>query len=519
MLIIISFLIIVDAQLYQYWGFRLDSTPLLYIKTPKEALASISVWIIVRQLVIGFLIGWMGWYIYRKYVNTTPNFEKAKWFFSPVMAFIVALLIIPIRGGFGIAPMNVGTAYFSKNNFLNHSAINVFWNVGFSLVESTSADKQYYFFDENKTNTLVKGYLNNNLKPDKQVIGLSKTNVIILILESFTANVIEPLGGRPGITPNINQLSKEGILFTNFYASGNRSDKGLVSILSGYPAQPNMSIIKYAGKTRSLPRLPLTLKKAGYTSAFYYGGDINFANMRSYLMDSHFDDIVSMDDFPKSTYNSKWGAQDHVVFQRLFADINCSKAPFFKTYFTLSSHEPFEVPCKFMTGTDEPSKFMNSIHYTDSCVGDFIAKAKRQPWWKNTLIILVADHGHQLPDNLPNHIFKRFHIPMLWLGGALTQTGVNDKFATQIDIASTVLHQIGLSSKQYEFSKDIYSSHTPSFAFYSYQNGFGLLRDSIGVVYDCDFKKILETKGSPTAQTVDAGKAYLQHLYRDIDKR
>jgi phosphoglycerol transferase MdoB-like AlkP superfamily enzyme len=515
---IISFIAVIDAELYHYWGFRLDITPLLYIKTPTEALASISIWAILRQLIIGIILFYVSYITFKRYIDR-KDFEKVHFIYSPMMAIIVAALIIPIRGGLGVATINVGRVYFSDKNFLNHAGINIFWNVGFSLSEYNTKNMQYYTIDKKQVPQLVNGLMGTNNIPDSIVLKKQKTNVVLIIMESFTAKVIGSLGGRSGVTPNINQLSNEGILFTNFFANADRSDKGLVAILSGYPAQPTTSIIIYANKSHSLPRIPVSLKSVGYQTAFYYGGDINFANMRSYLVDSRFDKIVSMDSFPKSTYNSKWGAHDHVVFQKLYKDLCKSKQPFFSAYFTLSSHEPFEVPCKYMIGKDDDSRFMNSIHYTDSCVGDFVAKCKTQPWWNNTLIILVADHGHPLPGRTPNHASLKFRIPMLWLGGALKHPGVVSKYATQMDIASTLLHQMGLPSEKYSFSKDIFNAKQAGFGFFVFNNGFGFQKDSTGVVYDYGSRKILEDRGMPSETELNSGKAYLQSIYTDLDNR
>lgn len=518
MLIGIVLLVVGDAELYQFWGYRMDVTPLLYLKTPKEAFASVSGWVIMGQLIFAIGIFGVFIFIFRKLQNYFGKFEKINPLWALVFLPLILLLFIPIRGGVGIAPMNTSRAYFSSNNFLNHAGINLFWNIGFSLTERKTDFKEYEFFGPQKEDSLVSGLLNHNLSPDSMVLSTQKPNVILIILESFSAKVIGSLGGEPEVTPNINALSKEGLLFTNFYASGDRSDKGLIAILCGYPAQPITSVIVYSHKTESLPKLSEDLKKDGYKTSYYYGGDLNFANMRSFLVESQFDEIVSMQDFPKSTYNSKWGANDHVVFNRFFNDVNASKTPFFKAFFTLSSHEPFEVPRTVIPGSDRASKLMNAQHYTDSCVGSFVQKARLQPWWKNTLIILVADHGHPDPGNSPNHVPAKFRIPMLWLGGALKTHGRITKFASQIDIPSTLLHQLGKTSGKYRFSKDIFAKE-PGFAYYSFNNGFGFMSDSATAVYDCGFKNVIISDGNHAPENLNFGKAYLQFLYQDFKSR
>jgi phosphoglycerol transferase MdoB-like AlkP superfamily enzyme len=517
-LLVISFLAVSDAILYKFWGFRLDSTPLLYLKTPKDAMASVSAGLIITQVVIALLLCGLSYFAYRQFFKNKEKFENTRAIYSPAMLLAIALLIIPIRGGFGIAPMNVGKVYFSSIQFLNHASINLFWNVGFSLIENSDVKNNFHYFNPQEVSTYESYIRNQNLPADSIVLTTAKPNIVLIICESLTAKVIAPLGGLKNITPELTKLSSEGLLFTHFYATGDRSDKGLVGILSGYPAQTSTSIIKYASKTRTLPRLSVSLQNNGYFTSFYYGGDIDFANMRSYLLDSKYNQIICKDSFPKSTYNSKWGTHDQFVLEKLNNNLAHTRTPFFATLFTLSSHEPFEVPMKFIKETDDQSVYLNSIHYTDSCLGDFVAKAKRQPWWKNTLIIIVADHGHRFPGKSANRDISKYKIPMLWLGGALKTKGIMDKYAAQTDIPATLLGQLSISAKDYQYSRNIFGKQ-PSFGYYVYNGGFGILNDSSAVVYDCVINKPVLKRGPSAKDLENIGKAYIQDIYTDIEKR
>lgn len=517
-LILLSLVLVSDMELYKFWGFRLDATPIVYIKTPKEALASISFWVIIRQLIIAAVIVFVFSWIFKKYIRNMPQ-EAFKLVEIPVYVFLFAFLIVPIRGGFGIAPINVGSAYFSQNSFINHAAINVYWNLGNSLADQNSKTHKYRYYDEQEAKDLVNPYLNQQDTSTAKHLNLEKPNIILIMMESFTSNMIKPLGGLPNVTPAFNSLAEEGILFTNMYSSGDRSDKGLVSILSGYPAQATFSVIKDAGKTQLLPKLPLDLKNAGYQTSFYYGGDLNFANMRSYLVSAGFANLISKDEFPANTYNSKWGAHDEVVFEKLFQDINAEKYPFFKMLFTLSSHEPFEVPVTRIKGNDEESKFLNSASYADSCLGDFIRKAKKQAWWENTWVIIVADHGMRLPGNLKVHESGKFYIPMLWLGGAIDKHLKVEKTVSQTDIAVTVLNQLGLSGNEYQFSRNIFGKNQKTDAFYIFNNGIGMVNDSMKLIFDCTNNAVIHSEGNITDSLVDVTKAYIQNIYSDLNSR
>ncbi len=509
----------VDVELYKNWGFRIDSTIMLYLKTPKESLASTKVWFTILLLTLTFATIWLSIKGYRRYIEPKwAKAEKAKWYAFPVFIFVAAIMIIPIRGGVGIAPINVGTVFFSKKPYANHAAINVQWNFLKSLTEM-NINKVPRLVDPEKSQKLVKQLLYKKNTLQTQLVTPSKQNVIIIILESFTSNVIEPLGGTPGATPGFNKWSQKGILFDHAFATGDRSDKGIVAILSGYPAQPTSSIIKYTTKTEKLPHISKVLKSQGYSSAFYYGGEINFANMNSYFVSGGYEERITLSDFPKKDLNSKWGAHDHIVFSRLLNDIEKSDTPFFKVMFTLSSHDPFDVPHKSQfDGLDWSSRYLNSIHYTDRCLNDFLTKAQSTEWWKNTWIILVADHGIMYPVSTLNNAPEKFKIPMLWLGGAITVSDtVVSSTLSQTDIPLMITNQLGLADSSFQFSKDVLFGGRP-FAYYAYNNGIGFFTDSTGFVWDNSLNGFIGEKPA-TKETEEEGKAFFQEVMKDFSSK
>jgi phosphoglycerol transferase MdoB-like AlkP superfamily enzyme len=341
------------------------------------------------------------------------------------------------------------------------------------------------------------------------------------MLESYTSSLIEPLGGLPGITPRFNQLVKEGVLFDHFYCSGDRTDKGIVAVLNGYPSQPLTSIIKEPKKTKSLPYLNKVFKQHGYRTEFTYGYNINYANFNSYLIHAEFDHITHSADFPQELNTSKWGVHDHFVFEKFFKETQASSTPFFKIMMTQSSHEPFEVPMETVIGgEDEIHRFLNSAYYTDKYLGEFIDKAKKTSWWKNTLIVITADHGHPYPDNQGVSNPKKFKIPMLWLGGALQVTDtVIHSVGAQTDIPNTVLSQFNLDANEFKFGQNILSSSYNPFAVYVFNNGFGLVKSDRLFVYDNVSNAVIQEEGALKDGDLEEGKAYIQKLYWDFNSR
>lgn len=520
LLFVFCFLIIVDIQLYGYWQFRLDATPLLYLNTPKEMLASISTLEVIYLSIVLIITFILSFYIYIKSLSKSIiNFNKTKWYNAALFFILMPTLIIPIRGGIGIIPLNVASVYFHNNIFANHNAINVVWNVGNSLINYKQVEKINFYPEKDVNNIMYELHQNN--KDNISVINISKPNILLIILESFTGDVIKEISGKEGITPNISKIIHEGMFFNNYYASGDRTDKALVALLSGYPALPTNAIVNYPDKTQKLPYLTKSLKSIGYTSTYIYGGDINFANIKSYLINGDIDKIISKDDFNSSLDNSKWGVYDEYVFDKTLEITDKSKNPFINIVMTLSSHNPYDVPYKsqFNENNDE-SKFYNSISYTDKCLGDFINKAKTKNWWKNTLVIITADHGKSVTDNIPVYAFQKYNIPMIWTGGAVSKKDtVVSTICSQTDLLNTILSQISNNSNNYQFSKNIFEMNPKSFAFYVFNNGFGFVSDSTKQIYSNSSHKFIISEGEINDKQVDKGKSYFQYLMNDFKKK
>lgn len=348
-----------------------------------------------------------------------------------------------------------------------------------------------------------------------QILNTQRPNIIFIILESFSTHLMETMGGQPNVAVNMDKFGKEGVLFTNFYANSFRTDRGLASIISGYPGQPSTSIMKYPEKTDGLPSIPRSLKNAGYSLEYYYGGDADFTNMRSYLVSSGIEKIISETDFPLSERPGKWGAPDHTLFQRFLKDLKEEKQqePFFKIVQTSSSHEPFEVP--FYRLDD---KVLNAFAYADSCVGDFVRQYKETPMWKNTLIVLVPDHLGAYPRPVENPL-EGHTIPLILIGGAVKEPRVVDTYASQIDIAATLLSQLGLPHDDFTFSKNIFNPSSPHFGYFTEPTLFGMVTAENQLVYNLDANTVQIDEGTEKGANLEKGKAFLQKLYDDLAKR
>ena len=491
---IMACIFIVDLGLYGFWGFRLDATPIFYFfSSPKDAMASVSFWFVLLGIVAMLIYAGILYCIFYYVLIREKNPMKIPYRrqnVSLALLLLTAALFIPIRGGFTVSTMNLSKVYFSSDQLMNHAAINPAFSFMYSATHQNNFEKQYRFMDPNTADKLFAEMVDKPATPADsipQLLNTQRPNIVFIILESFSTHLMETFGGQPNVAVNMDKFAKEGILFSNFYANSFRTDRGLASIISGYPGQPSTSIMKYPEKTDKLPSIPRSLKNAGYNLEYYYGGDADFTNMRSYLVSSGIGKIICDKDFPLSERTGKWGAQDHVLFQRLLKDM-------------------------------KDDKVLNAFAYADSCVGDFIKQYQELPQWKNTVFVLVPDHQGAYPYPIENPLDGQT-IPLILIGGAIKEPRVIDTYASQIDIAATLLSQLGLPHDEFTFSKDILNPSSPHFGYFTRPNYFGMVTPENQLVYNLDANTVQLDEGTEKGANLEKGKAFLQKLYDDLAKR
>ena len=518
--LLLSAIFVGDAVLYPFWGFKLDASVLFYLKTPKEAVASVSPFMAVVGVVAILAIGYFIFRIITRPLKPVPTpYRKVLMplvisMFSIVLA---GLLFVAIRGGLTASTMNVGHAYFTTDQFLNHSAV----NPGFSLLSSVSKTSDYSqwcdYFDDNRRSELFEGLYNTDDTDTESLLKTDRPNVLLMVLEGFGGDFVNAISGRNDVSPRLDSLIKEGVFFSNCYASSFRTDRGLVCVVNGHPGLPMTSIMKLPVKSSHLPSIPSKLADKGYSTYFMYGGDINFTNMQSWLYSSGFSHIVSESDFTAQERKTHaWGVNDDITFSRLYEDLRDRKDSLWITGFlSLSSHEPFVVPYHRLD-----DEICNAFAYTDSCLGALVDSLRRLPLWDNLLMVITPDHGFRYPQQgfaFDPHVH---HIPMLWVGGAVREPRVIDKLVSQSDLAATLLAQLGIDHSDFLFSRNVLSgSYTYPFSFYTFSNGLCFI-DSTGVtLFDDDSGKCLIEDPDESGLRLDRGKAILQTLYDDLEAR
>lgn len=513
-----------DLILYGFWGFRLDSTPLFYFMTsPKNAIASVPLWQFLLPNIIGLLLTYLFYRLARRCLIVPECFKvhkRASISFkmgqSVVGLLLTALLILPIRGGLSTAVLNTGHVYYSDNIRYNHAAINPCFSLLESVTHATNFDEQYRFMSTEKALSIVEDMVDTtSYHTSEKLLTKKRPNIIFVQLESFMAQAMMSIGTWPDVQIYMDSLAQEGLLFTHFYANSFRTDRGLFAMMSGFPAQPTTSAMKYPRITQQMPAISQDLKDVGYALKYYYGGDINFTNQKSYLVSHGFEatNIVSDQDFPLSKRLSKWGAHDEEVYKVVLKDLQEKdlKQPFFKYIQTSSSHEPFEVPFHRLK-----SKEKNALAYADSCLNDFVDQFRSTPYWDNSIIILCADHTLGYPQGIDNLSVIRYHIPFLIVGGAVKEPRKIDTYACQSDIAATLLAQLEMDHSRYPFSKDILNPKAPHYAYFTFPDAFGIVSKDGATVYENRPNKVYLNTHHNEVLWTNKGKALLQKIYDEL---
>ncbi len=523
LLSVVAIIFVADATMYNFWKFKLNSSVFMYTDRPADALASVSTWFVVLRLLwivaCAVLYGWLFWKV------TPIRSEESLARRSQLGVFLIigGLLFLGIRGGVDESTANISDVYYSENQFLNHSAVNPTFNMLYTMTKSEDFSKEFQFFTDEERRPLFEHYYNTHSVDVDTLLYIGRPNVLLVLWEGCAGAFVEAVGGAPDVTPNLNRLAAEGVVFTNCYANSYRTDRGVLCTLSGWLGMPTASLMKQTDKSSTLPALAGSMAAEGYTTDFWYGGDVGFTNMNSYLYETGYQQVRGDTYFSLKDRNySKWGVPDHVVLDSVAANIlrRPSGQRWMTTVLTLSSHEPWEVPYSRLS-----DKKSNSMAYTDDCLGKLIERLKQSPQWDNLLVVVLPDHSIRTQDGQQNSDYYVAHIPMVWTGGAVRSPRTVSTLMAQSDLAATLLGQLGIAHDDFIFSRDIMSSTyaSPS-AFHTFSNGMSLIDPAGVVTYDNEAQRVIHSDSfGEDSINVDSmlnhARAILQTVYEDAGRR
>jgi len=506
--IIVAFIHAGEINAYPEWNHKLTSRVFMHLSNPDEVFRTadygMTIWFIIYSL---FEIVF-GWKISRWLLNKPPlnlPFSKVKKVCITAIVFplFFALSLLLARGGWQQIPINIDAAYYSKNYVANDLSVNstYFFAKSFLLYNRAEIGQFIPNLSEEVAKNELAEFYSYPLEHDTLIFTTDRPNIVFIILESWTANAIGSLTGDPTATPYFDELTKQGVFFTNIYATGGTSEIGNASIFGGYPALPEISISMQPDKHRKLPCLNEDLEKWGYSTGYLFSGDLKYGNIGGYFTDHGFDVVEDENDFPKGLKRGKLNYFDEDLYSILQKKMNSLNEPFMQCGFTGSTHSPYDHPDKekyTQFGGDE-GPFMNSMSYADKCLHDFLKNCKKESWYKNTIFVLVADHGHASNKLQNPNLSGYFHVPLLIVGEPIKPEFRGKKVNTlgsQTDIVRTLLYQLGGDFERYIWAKDLLNPKVPEFALHTINRGYGWVTPTGNFTYHMDGKQYLDNSYS-----------------------
>ncbi|MCG2838028.1 LTA synthase family protein [Photobacterium sp. WH77] len=518
-----------------------------YLVYPKEVFSML--WVGYKlELAVG-LIGsvltlCLGWLLSGYAVR---DLDAPRWYWRPVLAIsVVALGVMGARSTFQHRPLNPAMVAFSTDPLLNDLTLNSSYSVIFAAKNMASEKNAEAFYGTMPLDDIIETVRASSGRPESFMPGdiltlntnaptvEGKKNLVILLQESLGARFVGGLGGLP-LTPNLDALMQEGWNFTQVYATGTRSVRGIEAMTTGFTPTPSRAVVKLSKSQTGFYTIAGLLDRQGYHTQFIYGGESHFDNMKSFFLGNGFEDIVDLPDFVNPKFVGSWGASDQDLYQmadKQFTKLHQTGQPFFSLVFTSSNHSPYEFPDGEIELYEQPEHTRNNaVKYSDKALGEFFAKARQSEYWKDTVFIVIADHDARAEGNVPVPV-DRFHIPAVILGEDI-QPRQDDRLASNIDMAPTLLSLIGADNTSPMIGHDLTKEVAPEYqrAMMQFDKNFGYLtRDKLVVLqpgkaaigYQYDFtRQTLTPSGISEQESQRAlahallgGKLYREGRYR-----
>ena len=472
-----------------------------YLQYPREVFKTIISTQLTPLLIAIVSLSLIAWF-YRRWWRQSPLFAEAlrvKYGFRLLFFLPSALIIVMgIRSSFGHRPANLSDATYSNSHIANELAKNTLHSVGYSIYAKKKFDvnvKLYGRMDKSEAIARTKKILNlttaDIVDSNYPLLRREKThfpnngrtkNLVVIIQESLGAQFVSAAGGRPGITPNLNRLAKEGILFNRLYASGTRSVRGMEAIVGGFLPIPGTSVLKRNLSQKKFFSLARLLNPRGYDSSFLYGGEKRFDNMGSWYYGNDFKRIIDEPLFVNPAYHGIWGVCDEDLVVRAdeeYVKLKEQNQPFVSVLFTTTNHTPFEFPEGRITPVDgvELASEENAVKFADYALGKFFSLAKEHGYYDDTIFVIIADHNVRVRSS-PNGVMPvdNYRIFGLILGGGVEPLSY-DRVTTQMDVMATAVDLLGSDFTHPIIGKSIFAQTKNDFALMKFYSLYGFMRD------------------------------------------
>ncbi len=495
---VITFLLLGEYEFFHEFQTRYNQLAFEYLDQPKIVLGMI--WYnypVVRYLLITalltacFALG-VRWLMRRTLPVAGENERDEPGYEGVAMALLIAAMIIAMRGGFQSEALQWGDAYHSGSEFINQMSLNGLFALGRSgldrygrqhaspwlrrmpidearaLARKLVVDKDEELLDPRRRAVLRR---DTDFRNSVTLLstGHSKRppNVVLVIMESFSARFVGACGSKPDYTPGFDKIASEGILFDHAFSGGTHTHQGVFCSMLSFPNLPGYEyLMENMVANQPFLTLPAILKAQGYQTMFLYNGNLSWDNMYGFFRKQGIDRFVGTSDYVNPVHRDRvWGVTDQDVFDRANEEFEAAggRGPFFGVVLTLSNHAPFDLPeplpFAHTTGMGELNKRIDGVRYADWAVGRFMERAKQLDYCANTLFVFVGDHGFGVEPKLSEANLLFHHVPLLFYSPLMSKAGtvVTDP-ASQLDIVPTVLALLGSSASHSSWGRNLFSA-------------------------------------------------------------
>lgn len=440
-----------------------------------------------------------------------PDFKHFSYYI-----LIIAVWIVLMRGGFFRTPLLSSDA----GKFVNAELISLTINTPHHIISTFQTEElePHNFMSEKQAH----GFINTTIK--YQNTNFEKKNVVVFILESFDKEYIGYYNEGKGYTPFFDSIIASGISFKHSYANGVRSIEAPPAIFSSIPSLMRDSYINSQYVTNKLSGLGEILAKEGYETAFYHGGENGTMNFDTFIGNSNFGKYYGKTEYPKiADGDGYWGIPDDKYLDYFANELAQSKQPFCKSVFTLSSHHPYVVPEEFQKILPKGTLDIHqSIAYTDLCLRNFFTKAKKMPWFKNTIFVFTADHTSVTERADRHSYFWEYCVPIVFWGEGLKANEIVDRTVQHKDILPTVLYLLGYNKPFFSLGANMFGDRNNNFSITLTDSRYWFCQYPNIVV--TDFKDYVvkndatgvELEGAKRDSLINKVKAYVQIYENDM---
>ncbi|MTI63913.1 LTA synthase family protein [Methylophaga sp.] len=468
---IIVFMELASPTFIIEYGQRPNRLFIEYLKYPREVMSML--WEGYRLTLVGgvLITAAVAYGIFRLsrswLVQKQPGW--AYWKTLLCWPLMVLVTVVMIRSSFDHRPANPSSFAITPDPLVNDLMLNSAWSVYFAIYNLKHEEESNEVYGELSHEQILaevheeKPELIVDAMADPPIVNPQHAtkqrkkplNLVLILEESLSADYVKTLGGS-GATPQLDKLSEQGWWFENLYATGTRSVRGIEAVISGFLPTRARSVVKLSLSQQNFFTIASLLENNGYLTEFIYGGQAHFDNMASFFMGNGFQHIIDREHFDKPVFEGSWGVSDEDVFNKLHDRLQRHHAtgqPFFSFAFTSSNHSPYEFPDGRIEINGEKQTPENAVRYADYALGQFFEKAQRSEYWQDTIFLVVADHHNRVEgENLVP--IEKYHIPGLILGADIEPRRLST-IASQIDLPTTVLSMMGISSSHPMIGRDL----------------------------------------------------------------